>query len=106
MLTVDGKTYRQRLVVTLDPRVHVSPGDLEAQLDLARQIDEWMDVSYRSYNEAGALRAALAATQKGADGNPQMKELSDNLVANSRLVPAGIVAVNRAQERGYAFVSV
>ena len=29
-----------------------------------------------------------------------------NLVPNARLVPAGIVAVNRAQERGYALVSV
>jgi intracellular sulfur oxidation DsrE/DsrF family protein len=25
-----------------------------------------------------------------------------NLVSNSRMVPAGIVAVNRAQERGYS----
>ena len=29
-----------------------------------------------------------------------------NLVPNARLVPAGIVEVNRAQERGYALVSV
>jgi len=32
-------------------------------------------------------------------------EISMNLVPNSHLVPAGIVAVNRAQERGYAFVN-
>jgi intracellular sulfur oxidation DsrE/DsrF family protein len=30
-------------------------------------------------------------------------ELAANLIPNSHLVPAGIVAVNRAQERGYAF---
>ena len=30
-------------------------------------------------------------------------ELAANLVANSHIVPAGIVALNRAQERGYAF---
>jgi len=29
-----------------------------------------------------------------------------NLVPNARIVPAGIVAVNRAQERGYSFASV
>jgi intracellular sulfur oxidation DsrE/DsrF family protein len=31
------------------------------------------------------------------------KDLAANLVKNSHLVPAGIVAVNRAQERGYTF---
>ena len=34
------------------------------------------------------------------------KELTENLVPNGRMVPAGIVAVNRAQERGYSFVYV
>ncbi len=33
------------------------------------------------------------------------KELSANLLPNAHLVPAGIVAVNRAQERGYSFVT-
>jgi intracellular sulfur oxidation DsrE/DsrF family protein len=33
-----------------------------------------------------------------------MKEMAANLIPNARLVPAGIVAVNRAQERGYSFV--
>jgi len=27
-----------------------------------------------------------------------------NLVGNAHMVPAGIIAVNRAQERGYSFV--
>jgi intracellular sulfur oxidation DsrE/DsrF family protein len=40
----------------------------------------------------------------GGKGEDVFKELSANLVANSRLVAAGIVAVNRAQERGYTFV--
>ena len=33
------------------------------------------------------------------------KELTSNLVANAHMVPAGIVAVNRAQEHGYTFVT-
>ena len=45
------------------------------------------------------------AAAVGGNAENVFKELSANLVANSRLVPAGIVAVNRAQERGYAFVS-
>jgi intracellular sulfur oxidation DsrE/DsrF family protein len=39
----------------------------------------------------------------GAESENVFKELSANLVANGHSVPAGIVAVNRAQERGYSF---
>jgi intracellular sulfur oxidation DsrE/DsrF family protein len=42
----------------------------------------------------------------GGTGEGVFKELSANLVGNSRLVPAGIVAANRAQERGYSLVNV
>ena len=34
------------------------------------------------------------------------KELTSNLVPNAHIVPAGIVAVNRAQERGYTLATV
>ena len=33
-----------------------------------------------------------------------IKEITANLVGNSRMVPAGILAVNRAQEHGYSFI--
>jgi intracellular sulfur oxidation DsrE/DsrF family protein len=47
---------------------------------------------------------ALAIAQKsGAKVDDVFKELAEHLVPNARLVPAGIVAVNRAQEHGYAF---
>jgi hypothetical protein len=49
---------------------------------------------------AGAI--AEATGQKTDD---VFNELAANLVPNGRLVPAGIVAVNRAQEHGYTFVS-
>jgi len=47
---------------------------------------------------AGAL---ADKTKTNADN--LYKELGANLIPNSHLVPAGIVAVNRAQERGYTF---
>ena len=34
-----------------------------------------------------------------------LDEIGANLIPNSRFVPAGIVAVNRAQEHGYSFVT-
>jgi intracellular sulfur oxidation DsrE/DsrF family protein len=55
-----------------------------------------------------ATRAAagLIAQKTGANVDAIVKELTDNLVPNGHMVPAGIVAVNRAQERGYTFTYV
>jgi intracellular sulfur oxidation DsrE/DsrF family protein len=47
---------------------------------------------------------AIAAAHK-LDVEAVYKELASNLIRNSHLVTAGIVAVNRAQERGYAFAN-
>jgi intracellular sulfur oxidation DsrE/DsrF family protein len=50
--------------------------------------------------------ATFIAQAIGGNADAIFNELAANLVSNSRLVPAGIVAVNRAQERGYSLVSV
>jgi hypothetical protein len=57
---------------------------------------------------AMATRAAasLIAQKTGGNVDDLFKELTGNLVPNSHMVPAGIVAVNRAQERGYSFAYV
>src|SRR5215471_4689579 len=44
----------------------------------------------------------MVAEPLGADGAAINGELVANLVSNARMVPAGIVAVNRAQEYGYS----
>jgi intracellular sulfur oxidation DsrE/DsrF family protein len=49
--------------------------------------------------------AGMIARAVGGNAEAVNKELIANLVSNARMVPAGIVAVNRAQERGYSFVS-
>ena len=43
------------------------------------------------------------ASQTGGKAEEIYEELAAHLVPNSHIVPAGIVAVNRAQERGYSF---
>jgi hypothetical protein len=48
--------------------------------------------------------AGAAARATGGDADKILEEMGANLVPNARLVPAGIVAVDRAQERGYSFV--
>jgi intracellular sulfur oxidation DsrE/DsrF family protein len=54
-----------------------------------------------------ATRGFATAIAQATGGNTDSinSELVANIVENSRMVPAGIVAVNRAQERGYSFVS-
>lgn len=47
--------------------------------------------------------ANLIAQKTGASADAVYKELTEHLVPNAHMVPAGIVAVNRAQERGYSF---
>jgi hypothetical protein len=47
--------------------------------------------------------ATLIARQTGGAVEEIYQELVANRIANAHMVPAGIVAINRAQERGYAF---
>ena len=46
--------------------------------------------------------ASMIAGVTGGTADAVYKELAANLIDRARLVPAGIVAVNRAQEHGYA----
>jgi intracellular sulfur oxidation DsrE/DsrF family protein len=45
---------------------------------------------------------SMIAAQTKAKAEDVRQEIAAHLVPNGRIVPAGIVAVNRAQERGYA----
>jgi intracellular sulfur oxidation DsrE/DsrF family protein len=57
-----------------------------------------------SVSTHGYSRAIADVT--GGNADTIYTELTSNLVSNARMVPAGIVAVNRAQERGYSLVTV
>ena len=50
--------------------------------------------------------AGILARATGGKADEVLAELSANLVTNGHLVAAGIVAVNRAQEHGYALAHV
>lgn len=47
--------------------------------------------------------AGSLAQAAGSTADAVYADLASNLIANSHLVPAGIVALGRAQERGYGF---
>jgi intracellular sulfur oxidation DsrE/DsrF family protein len=44
------------------------------------------------------------AKANGAETDVVFKEITANLIGNARMVPAGVLAVNRAQEHGYSFI--
>ncbi len=48
----------------------------------------------------------IIAKETGTEQDAVLKELTTNTAAPAIFVPAGIVAVTRAQERGYALVSI
>jgi photosystem II stability/assembly factor-like uncharacterized protein len=100
LLTVDGKKFRQSLAVTLDPRVHVNPGELEAQLDIARMIDDWMNISYSAFSQIERTRESQAQAPKNITDNngpeaiaafdKQLAELQEGTAENP-----GFGAINR-----------
>lgn len=50
--------------------------------------------------------SGVIARATGGNIDEIFKELSSSLVANGHLVPAGVVAANRSQERGYSMLYV
>ena len=88
--------------------VYMSDGYGEALRNVNVTIDQLAKRGVRLAVCSLATRAAaqLAAQKTGGNVDAIFKELTENLVPNARMVPAGIVAVNRAQERGYSFVYV
>jgi hypothetical protein len=79
-LQIEGKTYRQPITVTLDPRVGASADGLERQLHLAQQISQGMDVSFRAYHEVDDLKRALVERKKQLE-DPRSKTLKDQVDA-------------------------
>jgi intracellular sulfur oxidation DsrE/DsrF family protein len=48
--------------------------------------------------------ATRIAKANGLEVDNVVKEITANLIGNSHMVPAGVLAVNRAQEHGYSFI--
>jgi hypothetical protein len=113
VLTVDGKQYRQKLDVALDPRVHATSSDLQEQWNLARIISAAMEASYNAYNDYSALQPAIAAQQAALKDKPQAKELLEELaklqkaandVAEGAHEAPGIGPINRDISRYFVMI--
>jgi len=111
-----GAALSERADKFVDPKTKQVPttnimrvggyGELMTNVNVT--IDQMAQRGVRFAVCAMATRAAaqLAATKTGGNVDAIFKELTENLIPNAHMVPAGIVAVNRAQERGYSFAYV
>lgn len=79
------------------PKSNVHASRMES---LAKQGVQFAVCAMATSGNADSIARAVGKTS-----DEIFAELSANLVSNARIVPAGIVAVSRAQERGYSLVS-
>ncbi|MGH9144144.1 MAG: hypothetical protein ACRD2I_23655 [Vicinamibacterales bacterium] len=79
-----------------DPKLTVNPH--RAQLDALIK----RGVHYAVCDMASHRYAGLIARKTDGDAEAIDKEMAANVVGNAHFVTAGIIAVSRAQERGYS----
>ncbi len=80
--------------------VYNAPGGLVTLDLLATRGAHFAVCSMATQRLSGQIAAA-----KGITADAAFKELTSNLIPNSHMVPAGVVAVTRAQEYGYTFLN-
>jgi photosystem II stability/assembly factor-like uncharacterized protein len=78
VFTREGKSYKTKLNVYPDPRVHISAEDYAAQLALSRKICALMEDTARSFNAVLSVHSEFDARKKSLPANPP-KELTDSL---------------------------
>ena len=98
-LTVDGKTYRQSLEVKLDPRVHVSTADLQAQLDLASSISNLLNTTAAGYDIAATLSRAIGDRKKSLAAANAPKDVMDKVAELGKQLSA--VQDGAGDDRGF-----
>jgi photosystem II stability/assembly factor-like uncharacterized protein len=112
-LTVDGHAYKQQVTVRLDPRVHTSQADLEAQLAWAQKLTRAVNATHDVFLQAHALQGAIAQDQMEApQGQPAsgladtFKSLMDQVaaIAEGTRVAPGVGPENRDLSRIYTMV--
>jgi photosystem II stability/assembly factor-like uncharacterized protein len=94
-LTVGGKKVQQPLIVKLDPRVHATPADLEAQLALARRILSGVAASYAVFQDVKTLNAAVEERKKAQPSNTAEIEKQVAAVQDGTKTAPGLGPLNR-----------
>lgn len=109
-LTVDGKTYDQSFEIQLDPEVHVAPEDLQAQLNVDRDLVKMQSavnatvaqlarIKDQHPEEVAKLQAEL--TRPGSLRSQEGPKLRENLEALFTMIDGVDAAPTAAQEQYY-----
>jgi intracellular sulfur oxidation DsrE/DsrF family protein len=88
----------------VDPTTHEAPTTNPYGKRLAALAEQGVRLAI--CNRTTRAYANNAARQAGAANDVVIKELMANTTIPGHFVPAGVVAVTRAQERGYANISI
>ncbi len=72
-LTVDGRTYKQPLEVTLDPRVSTAQAELQNQLKLGQSLVKLMAAAYQGHDQAAAMRKTIDSRENSLKGKDDAK---------------------------------
>jgi hypothetical protein len=78
ILIANGTLMKQPLTITLDPRVHVSQADLEAQLTGGKRVDSGLASSSKVFADITNLRNAIADRLKTLGPLPEDKAAAEN----------------------------
>lgn len=93
----DPKTKEAPKINFYTPTAQAAPARARGLAGLMRLGVQFAICDLSTHAIAGLIAAASGGTPEAV-----YKEITANMIDRSRLVPAGIVAVNRAQERGYS----
>jgi photosystem II stability/assembly factor-like uncharacterized protein len=120
-LDVDGQALRQPLLIAADPRVSVTQAAFNAQLQLARQIEQSRVLAHSMLKDAGALKDKLpkgstaiqqidafvgtAPPAEGSNDVSTLRGVSDRLDALASAVESADGAPSPDELRGYASLS-
>jgi photosystem II stability/assembly factor-like uncharacterized protein len=91
-LTIDGQTFNQLCDVRIDPRVHVSGDELQAQFDLLKRIQDKLAETHNAINEIRDLRTQVDAWSRRAGGeHDTVATAAANLDAAFRSVEEALI---------------
>lgn len=85
----------------VDPKTNQAPSTNVYRSGLESQVKRGVHLAICDLS-THRLAGYIARKVEGGNADAVYKELTGNALANVHFVPAGIVAVNRAQEHGYA----
>jgi photosystem II stability/assembly factor-like uncharacterized protein len=88
-LTVDGKTCKQPLQVSMDPRSAATPGELEQQVQLGRQIFAEILRGRKILAEISSVQKQLTNLQSKLNEHPELKTGTEDAAKELKNILAG-----------------